>query len=364
MVAATIGWLAGAAAAPAPAFSQGVDPSNFVPELSFSYTDPDTGERVECGKDCRRFDVPAGVELEIRVQVHDQGGGADGGEVAWDLWVNQPNHPFPGYDIAPCRNGTDGGYDRTCWQTLVDGVDRDAWDALQPDAVCVPGLDNGSCRDATVRVMMDPDFEGARRRGVYHVAVWINRLSAVPEEDQFDNFAGPVRVTVEPRQDVPGHEPAAPSGSVDDASGAESGASVSTDSPAVVIPLSTTRPYAVVVVPEDLEKSFTLTSPRSRGVLEFVPGHPGRISVEVVEIGLEENMVVQVRKASTGDVVAEAQGKGRLSLDGRVDGFDLRGDRTLEVVVTPGQGSRGIRGTIHVTYPAGIRYLVDPENRD
>ena len=37
---------------------------NWVPEMSFSYADPVTGERVECGESCRRFTVPAGVELD------------------------------------------------------------------------------------------------------------------------------------------------------------------------------------------------------------------------------------------------------------------------------------------------------------
>jgi hypothetical protein len=355
------GWLVAAVAIPA--FAQAGAPSNFVSELSLSYNVPGTGERVECGADCRRFDVPAGVELEIRVQVLDQGGSADGDGVTWDLWINQPTHPFPGYDAAPCRDTASGRYDRACWQTLVNGVDREEWDSFKPDAVCVPGFNNGTCRDSVVRVMMDPDFEGARRRGVYHIAVWVNRLSLVPEEDEFDNFAGPVRVTVEPRQDGTGVEPAAPAGSADAVTGAEAGAALWTDSPAVVIPLSA-RPYAAVVVPEELETPFTLTSPRSQGVVTFVPGHPGRINVEVTQIGMVENMVVQVRNVSTGEVVAEAQGKGRLRLDGSVDSFDLRGDRSLEVVVTPGQGSRGIRGTVRVTYPAHIRYMVDPANRE
>jgi hypothetical protein len=354
------GWLVAAAV---PVFAQVVVPSNFVPELTFSYTDPDTGQRVECAQDCRRFDVPAGVELDVRVRVHDQGGSADGSDVTWDLWINQPNHPFPGVEIAPCRKPVGGGYDRNCWQMMVDGVDRTFWDSFKPDAVCVPGFNDGTCRDTVVRVKMDPDFEGARRRGVYHFAVWVNRLSLVPEEDEFDNFAGPVRVTVEPGRNGAGVDPAAPSGSVDGAAGAEAGGRVSTDSPAVVIQPAAV-PYAAVVVPEEFERAFTLTSARSQGVASFVPGRPGRINVEVAQIGMVENMVVQVRKVSTGEVLAEAEGKGRLRLDGSVDGFDLRGDRTLEVVVTPGQGSRGIRGTMHVTYPAGIRYLVDQPNQD
>ncbi len=71
-------------------------------------------------------------------------------------------------------------------------------------------------------------------------------------------------------------------------------------------------------------------------------------------------MVVQVRKVSTGEVMIEASGKGRLRLQGAVDNFDLRDDTTFEVVVTPGQGSRGIRGSIRVSYPSRLKYILDP----
>ncbi len=159
------------------AHAEGGGSSNFVPELTLSYVDPDSGERFECGVDCRRFTVPAGTQLEVRTQIHELGGSAGGDEATWDLWFNQPNHPFPGLDLAPCYDPLTGPSDRVCWQAMQDRVDRVGWDALKPDLVCVPGLDDASCRENLVQVVMDADFDGARRPGVYHFALWINRFS-------------------------------------------------------------------------------------------------------------------------------------------------------------------------------------------
>ena len=345
------GLMVSAAAIPAPA--ETASSSNFVPELSLAYTDPETGERVECGEDCRRFTAPAGVELEVRVQVRDEGGASDGDGVTWDLWFNQPNHPFPGFDLAACIDAGTGRLDRDCWQAMLDRVDREAWDALVPDAVCVPGRDGGSCWEATIPVVLDPDFEGARRRGVYHIAVWVNRFSAVPEGDEFDNFVGPIRVTVEPRSAASnplGDAPAVPGAGVVEAS---------PPSPAVFVP-SSPQPYGLVILPGEVETAVSLTSMRSQSLVEFTPAYAGEVTVEVVQTGVFENMVVQVRKVSTGQVLIEASGKGSLRLDGAIDNFDLKGDRRFEVVVVPGQGSRGIRGSIRVSYPARLRYMADP----
>ncbi len=327
--------------------------ADFVPELSLAYTDPETGERVECGDDCRRFTAPAGVELEVRVQVHDEGGASDGDGVTWDLWFNQPNHPFPGFDLAACIDAGTGRLDRDCWQAMLDRVDREAWDALVPDAVCVPGRDGGSCWDATIPVVLDPDFEGARRRGVYHIAVWVNRFSAVPEGDEFDNFVGPIRVTVEPGSGASNPPGDAPGGS-------SAGMVVASEpSPAVFVP-SSPRPYGLVIVPEEVETPVSLTSMRSQSLVEFTPACAGDVTVEVVQTGVFENMEVQVRKVSTGEVLIEATGKGGVRLKGAIDNFDLKDDRRFEVVVIPGQGSRGIRGSIRVSYPARLRYMADP----
>ena len=347
------GLMVSAAAIPAPAETG--PSSNFVPELSLAYTDPESGERFECGEDCRRFTVPAGVELEVRIQVHDEGGAHDGDGVTWDLWFNQPNHPFPGFDLAACFDAEAGHLDRGCWQAMLDRVDRGAWDTLVPDTVCVPGRDGGSCWDATIPVMLDPDFEGARRRGVYHFAVWVNRFAAVPEDSEFDNFAGPIRVTVEPRSvesNLVGGAPAVTGGGMVEAS---------PPSPAVFAP-SSPRPYGLVIVPEELETAVSLTSMRSQSLVEITPAYAGEVTVEVVQTGVFENMVVQVLKVSTGQVLIEASGKGSLRLEGVIDNFDLKDDCRFEVVVVPGQGSRGIRGSIRVSYPARLRYMVDRAN--
>lgn len=186
------------------AYVEGGGSPNFVPELTLSYADPDSGERFECGGDCRRFTVPAGTLLEVRVQIHDEVGGSGGDEATWDLWFNQPNHPFPGLGLVPCYDPLSDELDRSCWQALHDQVDHEGWDVLVPDVVCVPGPAGESCRDIVVRVVMDPEFEGARRPGMYHFAVWTNRFSIFPEGNDFDNFDGPIRVTVEPRSDEAG----------------------------------------------------------------------------------------------------------------------------------------------------------------
>ena len=333
-------------------------------ELGLAYTDPDSGERVECGENCRRFSVPAGVELEVRIQVHDKGGISGGDGVTWDLWFNQPNHPFPGFDLAKCFDAGAGRLDRGCWQAMIDRVDRQAWDTLVPDAVCVPGPEDGSCSDARIRVMMNPDFEGARRRGVYHFAVWVDRFAAVPEGSEFDNFAGPIRVTVEPRSVESGTEAVAAVGSAEGASEAEPSEVDAPGAVSLVMAPTSPRPYALVIVPEEAEVAFTLTSMRSRSFLEFEPAYAGTATVEVTQSGVFENMVVQVRKVSTGQVLIEASGKGGVRLEGGIDNFDLKDDRRFEVVVVPGQGSRGIRGSIRVSYPARLRYMVDQASRD
>ncbi len=344
-------------AAAIPASAQTGAAANFVPELSLAYTDPESGERVECGEDCRRFTAPAGVELEVRVQVHDASGASGGDGVTWDLWFNQPNHPFPGFDTAACFDAGAERLDRGCWQAMLDRVDRETWDGLVPDAVCVPGRDGGSCWEATIPVVLDPDFDGARRRGVYHIAVWVNRFSAAPEGDEFDNFAGPIRVTVEPRSvasNLVSAAPAVPGAGVVEAF---------PPSPAVFAP-SSPRPFGLVIVPEEVETALSLTSTRAQSLVEFTPACAGEVKVEVVQTGVYENMEVQIRKVSTGQVLIEASGKGSLRLEGVIDGFDLKDDRRFEVLVIPAQGSRGIRGSVRVSYPTRLRYMVDQTNSE
>jgi hypothetical protein len=67
-------------------------------------------------------------------------------------------------------------------------------------------------------------------------------------------------------------------------------------------------------------------------------------------------MIVEIRKASTGEVLAVGEGKGSLRFDGEVGFIALKDDRRLEVVVIPDHGTRGVRGTITVKYPARATY--------
>ena len=222
--------------------------ANLVPELTLAYTDPSSGERIECAGDCRRLTVPAWTELEVRVRIRDEGGVDHEHKVTWDLWFNQPNHPFPGFDPARCADEA-GRLDRGCWQSLVERVDRASWDALPADVVCVPGAEGPSCGEGVVRVPMDPDFDGARLPGVYHFAVWANRFGTIPEWDEFDNFAGPVRVTVEPSE-----------GPARSTSGADrSAATLIAGSPMIVNPDSA-MPYGAVVLQEEVDTSVSTSS--------------------------------------------------------------------------------------------------------
>lgn len=322
-------------------------PPNFIPEMTLSYSDPVSGARVECGDGCRRFEVPAGVDLDIRVRVLNDGSDPDGDGVPWDLWFDQRRHPFPGIDIADCHDPTEDRLDIECWQALVDRVDWDSWGSQIADWVCVPE-NSGDCNDATIRVPMEADHEGSRGRGVYSFAVWVDRFQNRPEENEFDNFAGPVRVKV-----VPASESASESASVPELvpepvpdARVESG---------VVAP-SSPQPYSVRIVAEEEELGFSLTSPRSRGVIAFEPPYSGKVTVEVMRSGGYDALHLEVRKVSTGEVLAEVDGKGNLRLEGGIDIATLKGDRRLEAVVTPAQGARGSRGTIKVTYPARAVY--------
>jgi hypothetical protein len=310
---------------------------NFIPEMTLSYSDPVSGARVECGDGCRRFEVPVGVDLELRVRVLNDGGGPDGDGVPWDLWFDQRRHPFPGIDIADCRDPGDNRLDIDCWRALAERVDWDSWDGQIADWVCVPEK-AGDCNDVTIKVPMEADYEGSRGNGVYSFAVWVDRFQTRPEENEFDNFVGPVRVKVLPASG------SAPEPAPD--AQAESG---------LMMP-SSPQPYSVRVVAEEEEAGFILSSPRSRAVIAFEPLFSGNVIVEVAPAMVYEAHHLEVRKVSTGEILAEADGKGNLRLEGGIDAGTLKGDRRLEAVVTLAQGARTSRGTIKVTYPARAIY--------
>lgn len=335
---------------PAVAAAGASDPPNFVPEMTFSYIDPVNGERHECGGACRRFEVPAGVDLEIRMQVVNMGDNPTGDPVSWDLWFDQPLHPFPGEDLIACWESDGEGLDVSCWQAMRDAVDWDWWDALDADRVCLPE-DPGDCVDETISMPMKADFDGSRGRGVYTFLVWVDRFDTQTEIDDFDNVAGPVRVKALPRTTIGTVKPLGPPVMVDPGKQLVAPATVgATHRQAVFVP-SSPKPYSVRILQAREEKGFSLSSRVGRANLEFSPSYTGVVRVEVEQIGAWEKMIVEVRKVSTGEVLAEISGKGRLRLEGMVEKAQLVDDRRFEVIVQPDQGTRGIRGTITVSYP-------------
>ncbi|MEJ2189228.1 MAG: hypothetical protein P8Y93_07375 [Acidobacteriota bacterium] len=317
----------------------GSAPPNFVPELSLSYVDPLSGERISCAEECRRFTVPAWVELEVRVKVANAAGNPWPDGVAWDLWFDQPLHPFPGIDLADCRDAENGTMDLACWQGLTARIDWATWKELVADRVCVPE-DPDACRDVTITVPMDPGFAGSRGRGVYSFAAWVDRFGATVENNEFDNFAGPVRVRVQ--------EPAGPDSGVPSAGGNGGGGGV--------VAASSPKPYSVNVFPAHAETTFSLSSMRSSASLEFSPAYNGEVSVRVRVTEAPEKIEVEVRKISTGAVLARGTGRVQVQLDGVLGGGELKDDRRLEVVVSLAQGSRGSRGIIEVDYPGRAVY--------
>jgi hypothetical protein len=313
---------------------------NFVPELILSYEDPGSGETISCEDGCRRFEVPEGVELEVRVLVRNLGGDVGPEGVAWDLWFDQRHHPFPGIDLEVCRDDPEKGVDPECWQAFNDRVNWEQWNSAVADVVCVP-VPGADCSDVALRVPMDPEFGGSRGRGVYSLAAWVDRFQTFSDADEFDNYAGPIRVKVVPPTV---HQTSYDSGSRD------------SPPPGLIEGNSAPRPYTVVIYPRHADAGFVLTSQATRRVLEFNPFYPGTVDVEVLQDGSYENMVVAVRKVISGDVLFKARGKGRLRFRGEIGPLDLKDDRRLEVVVSPAQGTRGVRGKVTVTYPARAVY--------
>jgi len=267
--------------------------------------------------------------------------------VPWDLWFDQRRHPFPGLDIAPCRDREDGPVDVDCWLALFERVDWDWWNRLEADRVCVPETPD-LCEEVTMNVLMDPQFDGSRGRGVYSFAAWVDRFRIATEIDEFDNFAGPIRVKVVPAPEI------TPADGPED--GKPAGAMTTERKSADVGPGSSPMPYSVRILPAQSETGYTLASHRSRGKLEFSPLYAGEVTVIVEQHDSFENLDVVVRKVSSGEVLAEAHGKGLLRLQGNVAGAHLKDDRRIEVVVTLSHGSRGSRGTIRATYPARAVY--------
>ena len=324
-------------------------PPNWAPEMTFSYVDPVTGERHECGGECRRFEVPAGVDLEIRVQALSVGDNPGGDPVSWDLWFDQPRSPLPAEDLAACID-SEQRLDTDCWYAMMDRVDWEWWNQQDADRVCVPE-DPGDCVDETITVPMKVDYEGSRGRGVYTFLVWVDRFDTVTESDEFDNVAGPVRVKALPTTTIGTVKPIGPPVMVNPGMQVVAPSTVGTTSRSPVFAPSSPRPHSVRILRAREEKGFSLSSRVGRASLEFSPSYTGAVTVEVEQGGVWEKMTLKLRKVSTGEVLAEISGKGRLRLEGTIEKAQLVDDRKFEVIVQPEQGTRGLRGTISVSYP-------------
>jgi hypothetical protein len=316
-------------------------PPNWVPELSFSYIDPASGERRQCGGDCRRFEVPPGVDLEVRVQVRDARGDRSGDPVSWDLWFDEPRRPFAGVHLADCISSDDGSVDEECWLAMLDRLDWRMWHEKTADRVCVPA-EPGDCTDETLTISMRPDFDGSRGPGVYAFMLWIDRFGVHAEVDEFDNLAGPVRVKVAQLTN-------------DEDTQLEDG--TSREGSAAVFKPQTPKPFGFRVRPAEIEEPFALGSRVARATVEFVPQHPGRVEIEVEQVGVWEAMTIELRKVSTGETLFETSGKGNLRIAGDFEKIHLKDDRRMEVAVRPGHGTRGLRGTIRVSYPGRGYYV-------
>ncbi|HSO22002.1 MAG TPA: hypothetical protein VLT81_03790 [Chondromyces sp.] len=322
-------------------------PPDWVPELRLSYLDPATGSTVACSEPCRRFEVPDGAVLTVGVTVASRGGEPRSDGPVWDLWWDQRLHPFPGIDTAACVDA-DGTVDLPCWGALVERVDWASWQALPADVSCVPE-EPGGCLDVILQVPVSARFDGSRGRGVYSLALWVDRFRAVVERNELDNFAGPVRVVAR------AGDTAAPE--TEDAAAV---APPEQRGAGTLVSGAVGKPFAVAVLDETVDQGFALSSPRSRATVGFNPGIAGEVVVEVDQVGAWGKIVVEVRKVSTGEILQEARGLGRLRLEGPVHVGLLKDDRRFEVVVRLDEGTRGVRGTVRVTYPARAKLIASP----
>jgi hypothetical protein len=204
----------------------------------------------------------------------------------------------------------------------------------------------GGCLDVILQVPVSARFDGSRGRGVYSLALWVDRFRSGVERNELDNFAGPVRVVARVGDTATPETEDAAAVALPEQGGA-----------GTLVFGASGKPFAVVVLDETVDQGFALSSPRSRATVGFNPGVPGGVVVEVDQVGAWGKIVVEVRKVSTGEILQEARGLGRLRVEGPVHEGLLKDDRRFEVVVRPDEGTRGVRGTVRVTYPARVRFI-------
>jgi hypothetical protein len=283
------------------------------------------------------------------MRVLNQGDNPSGDGVGWDLFFDQPRRPFPPEDFAVCFDA-EQRLDTDCYYGMMDRVDWDWWHRQDADRVCLPD-DPSDCLDETLSIPLDADYDGWRGRGVYAFMVWVDRFDTQIEIDDFDNVAGPVRVKVLPRLADEPVKPASPPVMVDPGKEVVESVTVGEESRKVIFAPASPKSFTFRISRAQAEESFNLSSRIARANLEFVVSYPGHVSVEVEQQGVWEKMIVEIRKVSTGEILANAEGKGRLRLAGTVDRVHLFDDRLFEVVVRQAQGAWGLRGTIRVRYP-------------
>ncbi len=325
-------------------------PPNWVPKLDLGYVAPGSSRELRCESPCRRFEVPAGATLIVRVSIDNTGGEPRVGGPPWDLWWDQRLHPFPGFDTAACFSGDPPRIDASCWSDLLQRVEWLRWRDEVPDLTCVPEVE-GACREVVLRVPVGNGADAELQEGVHSLAVWVDRFGGTAEGNELDNFAGPIRLVV-----------------TAETNGSPEHHAVSDEAPSVVErqaeagtvrPGTPGQPFAIAVVPATDETGFALTSDRAHASLPFVIGQPGDVSVEVSQIGGWDEISIEIRKVSNGAVLQRARGRGRVQLEGFVGKDLLRDDRGFEVLVSPDRGSRGARGTIRVQFPFGARLIAE-----
>jgi hypothetical protein len=153
-------------------FSTVLLPPNLIITLTIEHTDPNTGKKVIFKADSARgpksksIRVPAGAELVLKFSVDNTGGPPGGDGVSLDVWYDWPKRTKPG--------------------------DND-----QSDDGCLPE-GPWDCFRMTKTLKADLFYKGKMGKGIYNIAVWVDRFNFVSELDETDNFLGPIKITVLP----------------------------------------------------------------------------------------------------------------------------------------------------------------------
>jgi len=155
-------------------WKQASDPPDVILHVTLSYTHPQTGEKfilktdsektnaAEWPDTAKKWSIPAGVELNIKLEVWNIGDnpGGDGFDV--DLWYDWNKNEYP-----------------------------DDWE--DADYVCLPDSPR-DCLQFTKKITIDPDFPGKDGKGIYNIAAWVDRFDQTTEVYENNNFLGPIQI--------------------------------------------------------------------------------------------------------------------------------------------------------------------------